>query len=205
MAIAARDRPAAKSSKTGVANEYGFHQPAAPAHDWCKHHGYPIGAASSRSVASTGIAIPRRRSFQVSSPLPSTVSPRSLARGLLRSEHAGEIEHFSYGWGKTKSSLTTTDWQNRRRSTIYSTRSLRSQQTTAPTIGSIVRVKTARPAAWSTATIFDEPSFGSRPESRTSRGSCPYKAQRLIGAAPAGFPRVLKRIGAICKRRFGIA
>ena len=35
----------------------------------------------SRRSASTGIAVPRRRSFQVSSPLPSTVSPRSLARG----------------------------------------------------------------------------------------------------------------------------
>jgi hypothetical protein len=34
-----------------------------------------------RRSASTGIAVPRRRSFQVSSPLPSTVSPRSLARG----------------------------------------------------------------------------------------------------------------------------
>jgi hypothetical protein len=30
-------------------------------------------------------------------------------------------------------------------------------------------------AAWSTATIFDEPSFGSRPESRTSRGLMPKK------------------------------
>ena len=51
-------------------------------------------------------------------------------------------------------------------STIYSTRSLRSQQTTAPTIGSIVRVKTARPAAWSTAnfkTAGVEPARGLGP------------------------------------------
>ena len=60
------------------------------------------------------------------------------------------------------------------------------------------RTAAARPAAWSTATIFDEPSFGSRPESRTSRGSCPYKAQRLIGAAPAGFRRC-SRSGSLAK------
>jgi hypothetical protein len=68
----------------------------------------------------------------------------------------------------------------------------------SPNDWSIVRVKTAKPAAWSTATIFDEPSFGSRPESRTSRGPCPYKAQRLIGAAPAGFRRC-SRSGSLAK------
>ena len=88
-----------------------------------------------------------------------------------------------------------TDWRNRRRSTIYS-RSLSSQETTAPTIGSIVRVKTARPAAWSTATIFDEPSFGSRPESRTSRGY--QEILHLMLGITRLCRRLFERVGWIC-------
>ena len=56
--------------------------------------------------------------------------------------------------------------------------------------------KAARPAAWSTATIFDEPSFGSRPESRTSRGY--QEILHLMLGITRLCRRLFERVGWIC-------